>query len=346
MAHHLALRILVAGATLGSATRAGAFPAELPQTTAVQQFSQSHGFAQSSLPTLSRIAPASSAAVRADLLSRVCGSGCKAATTFNAGVFHTVAATWSLDVVADGSSARFENLSIRGQEQALAREPTHEWSATALDGAGRAVLASMLRRVISLGAHEQLVAVRTDYLTAGFENVKTHTVRHYVLANRIVFGRRLNGIPIVGGGSTVTLTFANNGTLQSFRYDWPRYQPAARQAIIGVGAIKQRIHRVITARSSAASAPASAPQISTTRPVIPVLGSKTVVTLQKLECGYFDPGAAARLLTGLVQPGCVYHVVERDIDGMRQGFAGAVPAGVTFIPDRAWVESEILSKRP
>jgi hypothetical protein len=35
-----------------------------------------------------------------------------------------------------------------------------------------------------------------------------------VAANRVVFGRTLNGVLVVGNGSTVVVTFANDGSME------------------------------------------------------------------------------------------------------------------------------------
>jgi hypothetical protein len=165
-----------------------------------------------------------------------------------------------------------------------------------------------------------------------------------VLANRIVFGRRLAGVPIVGGGSTVVLTFANNGALESLRYDWPLYRASAVQPLVSVPQIVQRINTVIAARKTAAAFPPNARQISAKIQANAPVG-RPGTALQMLECGYFDPGVAASAARSTVQPGCVYHVVRSDGDGMRQGFAGAVPAGVAFTRDAGWLESLILQQR-
>jgi hypothetical protein len=202
-----------------------------------------------------------------------------------------------------------------------------------------------LRAAIVLGPQEQLIPVRTEYLITGVQNLKTHAIVRSVIANRIVFGRRVRGVAVVGGGSTVTLTFANNGALEALRYDWPRYGASTAQSLLNVSQIVQRVKSVIGARKAAAALPSNATKISAKIQANVALG-KPGAALQKLECGYFDPGVTIRAASSPVQPGCVYHVVVRDSDGFRQGFAGAVPAGVAFARDASWTETSILSSRP
>jgi len=64
--------------------------------------------------------------------------------------------------------------------------------------------------------------------------------------------------------------------------------------------------------------------------------------LQKLECGFYDPGYVARMVDAPVQPGCVYHAVTRGDDQTRSAFAGAVPAAAQIEADAAWKESVVL----
>ncbi len=341
----LTLGALALAATIGTSGIAGA--AEFPQALAAQQFSIAHGFAQTTLTPQRRLAASPAASVTNALLATVSGASAGRGLARQAGGQLRAAGTgWSLNVSPDGTAARFENLAVQRQRLALAKDPAFKLTPAALEASGRAVIASTLRSAIVLGPQEELVPLRTDYLIAGLQNVKTRAIVHSVLANRITFGRRLRGVGIVGGGSTVTLTFANNGALESWRYDWPRYQAASStpQAVVGVPQIVARINTVIRARKSSARIPANARQISGRIQANVPLG-KPAAALQKLECGYFDPGAAAASTSSLVQPGCVYHVVARDRDGFRQGYAGAVPAGARFTRDASWAESSILPTR-
>jgi hypothetical protein len=340
----LVLSALAMLGTIGTSGAANA--ADFAQTTAAQQFSVTHGFAQSALSMQRRVAPGTAAGVTSGLIGGLCAGPCALQSlSRRANELRATGSGWSLNVSADGSAARFEDLAVQRQGPALAKDPSQALTAARLEGSDRAVIASKLRSVIVLGPQEELVPVRTDYLIAGMQNVKTNAVVRSVIANRIVFGRRLHGVAVVGGGSTVTLTFANNGALESWRYDWPRYQAAASQTIVNVTQIVQRIKSVIGARKVAGRVPSNARQISGKIQANAPIG-KPGAALQKLECGHFDPGVAARSASALVQPGCLYHVVARDSDGFRQGFAGAVPAGVAFTRDAGWIETSILPSRP
>jgi len=67
--------------------------------------------------------------------------------------------------------------------------------------------------------------------------------------------------------------------------------------------------------------------------------------LEALDCGYYDAGVFVKNTTQSVQPGCTYLAVSEDTNGMRDGYAGAVPAGAQFASDAGWTETQILAKK-
>ena len=93
-----------------------------------------------------------------------------------------------------------------------------------------------------------------------------------------------------GAGSKVTVTFGADGSLELFRYDWPRYDRTDRaQTAMAPREILQRVRRVNFTRVGVA-------QDQKVEPVPPdakapvELGSR--MTLQRLACGYYDPGVS------------------------------------------------------
>jgi hypothetical protein len=68
-------------------------------------------------------------------------------------------------------------------------------------------------------------------------------------------------------------------------------------------------------------------------------------SLQRIACGYYDPGLAVRDAAA-VQAGCYYHVVHTRGEGQfitRAAYSGAVPAAQCFESDRSWPEAALLS---
>jgi hypothetical protein len=249
---------------------------------------------------------------------------------------------WSLEVEGDGSAAEYQDLAVEEQAHSLGKPLSAEMPAAELEQRGRAFIASNLASEIVLGADEELVALRTDYRNEGGQDAATGEISRAVVANRIVFGRTLHGVPIVGNGSKVILTFTNDGSLESFRYDWPAYQVAATQTVVDSGEILSRVQKVVSARNGVA-----APRYGVLVPSRGHAASPVELTpnsqLQKLDCGYYDAGSRARQ-TQSVQPGCTYLAVSQDANGTRAGYAGAVSAGAQFALDAAWLETKILGK--
>ena len=335
--------LCVFGATLAGNT---ASAEDFPRTTAAAERSVTQGFNQASLPLLSRDVTANSGAVSAALLKKLCPAPCSNQITNSQGnMLRVTGDHWALEIIGDGTSARFRDLQVERGAHSLAKLPAQKMSAAVLEKSGLAFIASKLASVIVLEPGEELVPVRTDYRIEGGEDAQTREITRSVVANRIVFGRTLNGVPVVGGGSTVVLTFANNGSVESFGYDWPKYQTANLQTVVDIAEVLHRVQKVVGAREGVQAPTFSAKVPKSAGAVYPVTLAKDTV-LEKLECGYYDPGVVARDENAPVQPGCIYHAVYQGQHGIRQGFAGAVPAGAQFEPDAAWVETRIVSDAP
>jgi hypothetical protein len=330
---------------LGLGTALGAFAAyaqEFPQTSAAAQMSIARGFKQPSLPLLRRVGAGEPDTVSASLVEKLCPSPCSPPRTRNPGnMLQVTGSSWSLQILGDGTAARFQDLEVAKRAHSQAKDVSQKISAPALERAGRAFIAAKLASVIVLGPEEELVPVRVDYRVEGIQNVKTRDTTRSVVANRIVFGRTIRGVPIVGGGSTVVLTFANDDSLESFQYDWPKYQMANSRSVVNIEEIMQRMQRVIGFRMGV---PTSTFLAKVPPGAVPTSGIEIArnTQLQSLECGYYDPGFSARDASASVQPGCVYHVVTKSEDGIRSAFSGAVPAAAQVEPDATWREVDTL----
>ena len=337
---HLSLAIsavLAASAVIpGIAARA----ADLPRTQAHQQFSVTHGFSQPALAVLQRTGAVDPNTVSSALIEKL--RPASAHQSAKAGATLRITGTqWSLEVAGDGSAAEYQDLAVEAQAHSLGKPLPAAMPAAELEQRGRAFIASTLASEIVLGAEEELVALRADYRTEGGQDFASGEISQAVVANRIVFGRSLHGVPVVGNGSKVILTFTNDGSLESFRYDWPTYQVAATQTVVDAGEILSRVQKVISARNGVAAPRYGVLVPSRERAAYPVELTPNT-QLQTLDCGYYDAGSRARQ-TQSIQPGCTYLAVSQDSNGTRAGYAGAVPAGAQFAPDAAWLETKILA---
>jgi len=253
--------------------------------------------------------------------------------------------TWRLDVFGDGSAAEFADLEAVDRAHASGVEPAQAMSNDALEANGRAFVERTLSRLIVLQPDERLVLATTSRRTEAGVAAGGGNAYSAVVAHRVVFGREIGGIPVVGAGSKVTITFLNDGSVASFRYDWPVYTRTGRmQDVAAPIEVLRRVQRVagVRTRAEVDRALVAPPNLrSITGPI--KLGAN--LDLRDLKCGYYDPGLALRDPAAPVQAGCYYHVLETRGTGQyvtTAGYSGAVPAGASFEPDSRWPEANVL----
>jgi hypothetical protein len=248
--------------------------------------------------------------------------------------------TWRLDVFGDGSGAEFADADAFGRAHLTGVQPSQAMSKEALEASGRAFVERTLSRLIVLQQDERLVLAATSLRTEG--GVAPGGERPYsaVVAHRAVFSREIGGIPVVGAGSKVTVTFLNDGSV-----DWPVYTRTSRmQAMAAPIEVLHRLQRIIGVRGNA--------EIDRALKALPSLESITApiklgatVELQDMKCGYYDPGFALRDQTAPVQAGCYYHLLATRGEGnyvTTAGYSGAVPAAASVEPDTRWPEANAL----
>lgn len=332
--------VLAASAMITAASTARA--EDLPQTKARQQFSVRQGFSSSELTMLRRTGAADPNKTGSALIAKL-QPGKAYKSSQREAKLHLAGNQFSLDVAGDGAAADYQNLAVAARAHALGKSVTDKMSAAELEQRGRAFIASKLSSQIVLGADEELVALRADYRTEGGQDLATGEISKAVTGNRIVFGRTLRGVPIVGNGSKVIITFTNDGSVEAFRYDWPTYQTGAAQQLVDAGQILSRVQTVLGTRNGVASATSNVPVPNAEGDAYPVALTPNT-QLQALDCGYYDAGS----FTGkaqTVQPGCTYLAVSQDGSGMRAGYAGAVPVGSQFASDAGWLETRMLGRK-
>jgi hypothetical protein len=315
---------------------------DLPQTKAHQQFSVRQGFTTSELSTLQRSGAVDPSKVGSALIAKLQpGSAYRSAK--DGAKLQIAGQQWTLAVSADGSAADYQDQAVAARAHSLAKPVSEKIAAADLEQKGRAFIASKLASQIALGANEELVALRADYRTDGGHDLATGEISQSVVANRIVFGRTIRGVPIVGNGSKVIITFTNDGSLESFRYDWPTYQSGSAQQAVDAGQILSRVQKVVSVRDGVAAPGSGVPAPHSQGDAYPVALTANT-QLQTLDCGYYDAGSFAGHAQS-VQPGCTYLAVSQDTNGIRAGYAGAVPAGAEFTSDASWLETQILGRK-
>jgi hypothetical protein len=157
---------------------------------------------------------------------------------------------WRLAVFRDGSAAEFINHAATSRAHEIKAEPSRAMPIAQLEAAGRSFMARSLADTVMLGPTERLEPEATSARTEGGVAVDGTLAYSAVVANRIVFTREVEGVPVVGAGSKVTITFLNDGSVESFRYDWPQYTRTERiQATAPVAEILRRVQRVAGIRT-------------------------------------------------------------------------------------------------
>jgi len=331
--------VLAASAMIvGSTARAE----DLPQTKIHQQFSVTQGFSDPVLAVLQRARATDQNQVSSALIKQLRPTGAYQSTK-RGSKLRITGKQWSIEVAADGAAAEYQDQAVAARAHSLSKPLSEKMSAAELEQKGRAFIASKLASSIVLGADEKLIVLRADYRTEGGKDLASGEISRGISGNRIVFGRTLHGVPVVGNGSKVILTFTNDGSLESFRYDWPKYRAGASQNVVDAGAILSRVQKVIGVRNGVAAPTSSVTVPSGEGEAYPIALTPNT-QLQALDCGYYDAGSLAGH-PQTVQPGCTYLAVSEDANGMRDGYAGAVPAGAHFESDAGWSETTILARK-
>jgi hypothetical protein len=246
-------------------------------------------------------------------------------------------ANWRLVVFRDGSAAEFVNLGAAGKAHESRVDASRKMSSDALQSAGRDFIARYLADAIVLGPSERLEPEMTSVRIEGGVAADGTAGYSAVVASRIVFTREIDGVPVVGAGSKVTITFLNDGSLESFRYDWPQYIATDRvQPTTDVAEVLNRVGRIAGVRPETLLRGGDRPALAPDR------SAQGMTTLQRLVCGYYDPGVMARDADAPVQTGCYFHLVNTRGEGdyvTRAARSGAVPAGRQIEADRSWPEA-------
>lgn len=195
-----------------------------------------------------------------------------------------------------------------------------------LETMGRRFIGEALGRVVRLGPNEALTFLGVRYLRhGGGDGEGKNSIRDAVIANIAVFGREVNGVPVVGSGSKVAVWFAGDRQPVGFDVDWPVYKVTQTpQRLLPQEKLKARVEAVTT---------------------FPKYSSQSRVT--RFECGYVDLGATKR--SSQLQAGC-----SVSYDGRSAPYKGKgetlqwariefVPAGVRVLRDPKWPLANLIA---
>ncbi|HEV3471152.1 MAG TPA: hypothetical protein VG148_17645, partial [Pyrinomonadaceae bacterium] len=224
-----------------------------------------------------------------------------------------------LQVAADGTKFRFRgNIDdARGLESA--RPAGRQLEKDELERLGRDFIKDALGEFVRVGQAESLTFLGVKYLREGSYDANGRGEEE-VVANVAVFGREVDGVPVVGPGSKVAVWFANDRQPVGFDVDWPAYSAAgARQRVLPRDRLEARVRET------------TVPPDGTGR-----------AEVARFECGYVDLGATRR--ASQLQAGCAIHYARRQEGGTLAARVEFVPAGETVYADPAWPLSGLVAR--
>jgi hypothetical protein len=193
---------------------------------------------------------------------------------------------------------------------------------------GLAFIGGPLAEFVKIGPNEAIVPLKSEYEVEGGVDQHGERDEDKVVSATMVFGRVVDGTNVIGGGSKVSVTFANDGGVLAFYVDWPNYERVAqRQQVLGVPEIWERVSALSSMRFDADE-----------------------VEVKRFECGYFDSGARPRRdKSALIQAACAVHYVgsknvpvEGQTAEIKSAVVDQIPAGVVVQPDAGWFHAVAL----
>lgn len=215
---------------------------------------------------------------------------------------------WGISVRNNGTEASFRNYAYvekNPHTKALGKIPEKN-----LEVKARGFVMSSLVPFLPMGEGEgiELWSTQFEHELAGSDTGEVD--EDVIVSSRAIFVRTIDGVPVIGAGSKVEVTFANDGAVVGFSFDWPRIERSNE---------KQEI--VLPSQV-----------LSRTASLIPETPSD--IDVIRHECGYFDPGGRYRDSAAQLQAACFTRVIRtrhQNIDGeeevIRSGISVATPIG-------------------
>jgi hypothetical protein len=231
---------------------------------------------------------------------------------------------WFLEVDQKGEVFRYRNtdaLNKPGVGVPLAKRMS---DADAIQRAEKFIRSSLSDTVV-LGAGETLnpwyvsfkIAVSGRASEVGVEPDKR------VSAVKVVFTRAIDGIPVLGNGSKVTVFMTHDGEPAGFEVNWARLQRGAGdQKSLASAAAHERVSRVAHGNT----------------------GARNAATSTYFECGLYDSGIGDAGVP--LQPACLHtYSLALPASGLvsRTARIDAVPIGTVVQREKSWAEAEVFA---
>jgi hypothetical protein len=149
---------------------------------------------------------------------------------------------------------------------------------------------SQLRGVLELGAHESVVAHEVKLQVVGGRKLsEKQDAPEYVESSRVEFLRCIDGIPILGGGSRLSIELDTDGQVLEIDFRWPQYTVTTTKA---KSVSFSTLAKTVQATGQAVSEYAG-PMPATAAPTVGQMLDVNVApntVLSSMVCGYYDSG--------------------------------------------------------
>lgn len=227
---------------------------------------------------------------------------------------------WRLRVWGDGTRFSYTNQNHYTTARKHALPLADRLSNEKLEKIGRQFIKTVLTGWVILGKGEELIPLYTEFEISGGISGNGQAEPETVLASAIHFGRRINGIDVVGPGSHISIYLDNLGKPFDFDVDWPSYkQTGELQEPLQIRGILDRLE---------------------------TMGKKNRGEYSKevlrMECGYFDGGLPRVSPIVIIQAGCLAYTLWTHLDA-ESGTDISTPI-IYHIPAGDQVESDTANR--
>ena len=128
-----------------------------------------------------------------------------------------------LQVYADGSRFRLRG-DLEKVKPVEANGGKERIEIERLEKIARDYVQGVLKAFVSLQDGETLTFLGSRYFRQGGGSVTGDKGKEYLVANIAIFGREIDGVPVVGSGSKIAIWFTPEAEVVGVDVDWPQYK--------------------------------------------------------------------------------------------------------------------------
>jgi hypothetical protein len=307
--------VLTLALVASSTARAG----DRPERRAIDEASRRQGVGRDTVRLAAREARADAQALTQALSSRLASNPAEArSTTLLPGAARPAGGDWQVRLRGDGSVGELAR-SNRDAPIAVDRR-LHD---DVLVARARSFVDATL--VAPLGIRRQdIYALKTAHQIRQAMSKSGVKTPERVVSSAVTFGRKLDGLPVVGPGSKIVVELSPTGEVVGVRYDWARLTlKNERQATVAMDTLVRR-------------------GTDHTR-----LRAQRTRDYSRMECGYYDEGAESADPQAPLQAACVVQEVRRDAAVGTIAIEEVVPAGQEVRRDKGWpLAQRVIAAQP